>query len=35
MACLLLIGIAVLFSLNVNSIVGFVEDQNEVVYLPL
>lgn len=30
-ACLLLIGSAVMFSLNVNSIVGFVEEQNEVV----
>jgi cell division transport system permease protein len=30
-ACLMLIGGAFLFSLNVNSVVGYVEDQNEVV----
>ena len=31
MACMLLIGSAGMLSLNVNSIVGYVEDQNEVV----
>ncbi len=31
MACLLLIGGSVLISLNVNSIIGYMEDQNEVV----
>ncbi len=30
-ACLLLIGCAILFSDNVNSVVGYVEDQNEIV----
>jgi len=30
-ACLLLIGSAVLLSVNINSIIGFVENQNEVV----
>jgi len=30
-ACLLLIGTSVLFTLNVNSLVGYVESQNEVV----
>lgn len=32
-ACMLLIGIAVLFSMNINSIVGYVEEQNEVVLI--
>lgn len=31
MACLLLIGASVLFSLNISSFVGYAEDQNEVV----
>ncbi len=30
-ACLLLIGCAILFSDNINSVVGYVEDQNEIV----
>ena len=30
-ACMLLIGAAVLVSININSIVGYVEDQNEMV----
>ena len=30
-ACMLLIGAAVLFSLNVNAIMGYIESQNEVV----
>lgn len=30
-ACLLLVGFAVLFSENVSSIVGYVEEQNELV----
>lgn len=31
MACMLLIGAAVLLTLNINSLMGYVEDQNEVV----
>lgn len=30
-ACLLLVGTSMLFTLNINSIVGYVESQNEVV----
>ena len=30
-ACLLIVGIAMLFSENVNAIVGYVEEQNEIV----
>ena len=30
-ACLLLIGASLLFSMNVNSVIGYVEDQNELV----
>ena len=30
-SCLLLIGAAVLFSLNINSMVGYIENQNEIV----
>jgi len=33
LACLLLIGSAAMFSLNVNSMMGYVEDQNEVVLI--
>ncbi len=32
-ACMLLIGIAILFTMNINSIVGYVEEQNEVVLI--
>lgn len=31
LACLILIGVSVLFSLNINSLIGHVESQNEVV----
>lgn len=31
LACLILIGVSVLFSLNINSLIGHVENQNEVV----
>ena len=30
-ACLLIVGFAMLFSQNVNSMVGYLEDQNEIV----
>ena len=30
-ACMLLIGIAVLFSININQVMGYMEDQNEMV----
>lgn len=30
-ACLLIVGVAMLFSQNVNSVVGYVEEQNEIV----